>query len=829
MKNERIVRAYDSINPTPQEKERMLRNILAEADLEKPVRKAKKKEPVVYTARATKTNPVSLIATVAACVAVVAGSVFLLSKTGGMKPSQPVYASPSQTEEVILPFRNPYDAVLEKYHRAIEEGWTREQCEIEGISPRMEAGADLTKVGYALLDLDGDGREELLVAEETVPHMDNIWDIYTTLEDGTPIQIWCDERDGYQCYLHEGNAIQIGMTTKEESEYTFYQLQGVQMVTLESLRYEDEDTVFHTDAEGNTRQVTSKEAQDIAYSRDNQKLDLTWLADIPDYLRDAETVERYTPILEKYKTALAYGWDRTMCVENGISMLTPIESEYEGLYYAISDLDGNGTKELVISEYPYREDTDTNFIDIYTILDGHVIQLMSLGDLDIRYLCEGGVVKDMTPQEQGTYDAYASFWEIREDQFAQTGSIYNKNGNWYHGFRGYEQITREEADEEVRSFKPAKLEFTRMDAHVEKESLTGYEEFDYIVNKYVTALNRNWTREHCEQNDISPDIFSETTIRNNLGWCLLDIDKNGVEELVISDGVHLFDLYVMMPHNGGPGHLVCANNGESYQLCENGVIQNHGFYSGTTAWRNYTLVDVDIIQRDIVFYDGELNQYYYGTDGKDLEPISKDKAGNLINGDRTLELTLIHFVEAEPFDPDEILYYQSLLELYQTALDEDWDPPTCLENGLSLMVAHCDEYYEELGYAMIDLDDNGTNELIITDGTNIYDLYTIIQDEIIGPMNLLSAMERINYYLTENNLIYHFGSGSASSNYQTIQRLNGLDLILIEGYFFDGKTDPENPWYYYDGETIGDSCGGLDVQAIIDSYKIVEIPFTPFE
>ena len=45
---------------------------------------------------------------------------------------------------------------------------------------------------------------------------------------------------------------------------------------------------------------------------------------------------------------------------------------------------------------------------------------------------------------------------------------------------------------------------------------------------------------------------------------------------------------------------------------------------------------------------------------------------------------------------------------------------------------------------------------------------------------------------------------------------------------YDGETDPNNPWYFYDGDQQGDSCGSLDVQAILDGIQIAKIPFTPF-
>ena len=85
-----------------------------------------------------------------------------------------------------------------------------------------------------------------------------------------------------------------------------------------------------------------------------------------------EAVEWYTPVLEKYRTARQEGWDRIMCRENDLSMRTPIENEDESLYYALHDLNNDGIKELIISEYPYRADTDTSFIDIFTRVDGEV-------------------------------------------------------------------------------------------------------------------------------------------------------------------------------------------------------------------------------------------------------------------------------------------------------------------------------------------------------------------------------------------------------------------------------------------------------------------------
>lgn len=551
----------------------------------------------------------------------------------------------------------------------------------------------------------------------------------------------------------------------------------------------------------------------------------------PDWipLENENTADSFRDIIYRYMRAADEGWNAAMCLENGMSELTPVGPD-EGLYYAMFDLNGDGTEELIISEYPYRENTDTEFIDIYAMVDGTVRNVMSVKEEDMWSLCVHGYIKDISPAQRPEWNKYASYWQFHAEHFEMEFAVGQKDDQWFtEGYRGVgAAITREEADEIVSNYPPQKLDFQVIQSVPSKLHNTGYEGFDHILDKYSLALTQNWTVEQCQQNDISPQILDETTITQNLGWCMVDIDNNGIEELVISDGVHLLDLYVMMPHNGGPGHLICANGGEFWQLCENNVFENQGHYSGTAAWRHYTLKDTDMIQQDIVFYDGELNQYYYGANGDDLNPISKEKAGEFIGRERTAELDLNFFIP-QTFDPDEVSYYQNLLELYQKGLRENWDPPTCMENGLSLMVAHQGEYYEDLGYALKDLDGNGIDELIITDGLNIYDLYTVIQDEEEGPLHLVSAMERIQYYLTTDGWIYNLGSGGAAVSYHALYSLEGRELKLLEGYMMDADTDPNNPWFYYDGQNRLGACPTAEAAAAMDSYVFAEIPFTPFQ
>lgn len=533
----------------------------------------------------------------------------------------------------------------------------------------------------------------------------------------------------------------------------------------------------------------------------------------------------YKETLERYNRAMDQGWNRTMCKANSMSMLTPIESGQESLYYALYDLNSDGTDELIISEYPYREDTDTSFIDIYTVTDGEVKNVMSLGDVAQRSLCEGGFIKQLD-LEHGEYSSYASYWKLDGISFQRELTVYEKDGQWFtEGYRGVgAAITKAEADEIVAAYPSLKLDFSEIGQEEQSEYLTGYEAYDYIVNKYVTALSENWTSSQCEEHDISPYIFKNTTIFDGLGWCLLDVDENGVEELVISDGVSLFDLYTILPTDGGAAHVVMSNGGETWQLCENGVLQMHGLYSGTNAWRYYTLSDIDLKQRDMVFYEGSTNQYYYGANDNDLKPIDKNEVGNLFARDRTAELALTPFVVPESFDPYEMEYYDSLLDIYCQAVREEWNPGQCVEKGISMMIGYYGELYGELGYSLMDLNGDSVKELIITDGSNIFDLYTIIQDEETGPLHLISAMERQTYYLVKDMRIYCMGSGSAAVQYHTLYTLDETELTLLEGYMYDTDT-----WYFYDGDEQGEPCGSFDPLPIINDYMNLGIQNTKFE
>lgn len=532
----------------------------------------------------------------------------------------------------------------------------------------------------------------------------------------------------------------------------------------------------------------------------------------------------YDEIIATCRAAIEEGWDADKCLAFNISPRFASSRDYArtNAGYQLLDIDGNGTQELLIGH--------ENYIWNLYALDGNTTAVLLLSDPDdgtVYELHEGAhITKELTTKEEGWHDCYL----LKGTELTQEASLYGV-GNDYQDLLTGKTISAEEAFDIIYRYDRQELLLTWFFDYPEsiRDGEGTLEPYLPIIEKYKTALTENWTWEQCDQADISREIMYDTTIRNHLGWCLLDIDQNGIEELIIGDGVHLFDLYTLMPNDGQPGHLLCASP-DSYTLCKDGTIERREFYSGTSLWRWLRLSGMDLAEQNVMFYEGEQNQYSYGTSEQNLQPISKDEAGTyLANTEKSaMELPLTPFVEMEAVTyPEPNVYYEPIIETYRKAIEEGWDPGKCMENGISLMIGYYGELYTELGHNQIDLNGDGCDELIITDGANIFDLYTVIHDETDGALRLVDATERNQYYMTKGDVIYRKGSGGAALTYHSFYKVGERGLILQKAYMYDG-SDPNNPWFSSIDEIEWGYCLGIDPQSTIDSYEIVEIPFVPF-
>lgn len=165
--------------------------------------------------------------------------------------------------------------------------------------------------------------------------------------------------------------------------------------------------------------------------------------------------------------------------------------------------------------------------------------------------------------------------------------------------------------------------------------------------------------------------------------------------------------------------------------------------------------------------------------------------------------------------------YRTVIQTYRSAIEEGWNMEQCSMEQISCLAAFV-ESPEDLGYALRDLDGDGAEELLITDGSEIYSMHALFQDSTIL---WLSGMERIHYYLCEDGLISEVGSSSAAETTYTFYSFSNNTLDVIIRLSFDANRDPENPWFREDFQT---TITEEEAQNILNSHRQQAISFVPF-
>jgi hypothetical protein len=118
------------------------------------------------------------------------------------------------------------------------------------------------------------------------------------------------------------------------------------------------------------------------------------------------------------------------------------------------------------------------------------------------------------------------------------------------------------------------------------------------------------------------------------------------------------------------------------------------------------------------------------------------------------------------------------------------------------------ESLSDVGYAIIDIDGNGTPELLMAgmgDSEDIYEdviynLYTYIDGEIVF---LASSGERYQYSLSASDgLIYESRSASAYTAYSNLYKINNETgkLEVVEAVIYDDNENETAPWFYAMGD-----------------------------
>ncbi len=186
-----------------------------------------------------------------------------------------------------------YDEIIENYRTMIREKWDASQIFDTEYSPVLgylsESADAQDAVGYTMMDVNGDGVDELLIGETDTELAANrlIFDAYT-MKDGQPVQLFVShERNRYYLSEDESGAILVANEAANgaaNSAWYYYVVSGDELQIVQGVIYDlaadEQNPWFLTYDEdwdtSNDEATTEEDAQNIIDSYTNTYAALDW-------------------------------------------------------------------------------------------------------------------------------------------------------------------------------------------------------------------------------------------------------------------------------------------------------------------------------------------------------------------------------------------------------------------------------------------------------------------------------------------------------------------------------------------------------------------------
>ena len=213
--------------------------------------------------------------------------------------------------------------------------------------------------------------------------------------------------------------------------------------------------------------------------------------------------------------------------------------------------------------------------------------------------------------------------------------------------------------------------------------ITSYPKYDEIIRQYYNGVNANWSMSDYSDRNLCYLAGYETS-SSDLGYCTMDIDGDGIEELMIgsvnadADTSMFFDLYTMV--NGQRSLVISSGERDRYYLCEDHTIANEASGGAmSSSFKYYDLVSGQLQIKENVFLDGfdhPENPWFYTTteDCTDYStPISEEEGQNIRGKYSYMNIPYVSLSEigsqtvSETTQPETSSYRQQAEESVKTA------------------------------------------------------------------------------------------------------------------------------------------------------------------
>ena len=312
-----------------------------------------------------------------------------------------------------------------------------------------------------------------------------------------------------------------------------------------------------------------------------------------------------------------------------------------------------------------------------------------------------------------------------------------------------------------------------------------------ILAKYISANSEGWTAVQCMINDISPAVVTA----DKYGYTLIDLNGDGRGELVITTGSAILDLFGIYSGDNLASHILSENEQHSFLCKDNVILSTKTGTNGDIIDTIFRLTEDYHFAVETVLINQAEGGWLAGSSEADAQPISDSQASEIMTAYPTEIVTYTAFPARQQKTADEMPEaYQLVINKDITAITEGWGWAEGENTGICPMISNVSSL-SDLGYALMDLDGDGTEELIIADNGQrqvIYDLYSLVNGQLV---HILSGGERNSYELRENSVILNVGSNGAASTDYVFYRVSGGQLVQDTLIRFDAMADENHPWF----------------------------------
>ncbi|MBQ6892879.1 MAG: hypothetical protein IJN48_01620 [Clostridia bacterium] len=202
----------------------------------------------------------------------------------------------------------------------------------------------------------------------------------------------------------------------------------------------------------------------------------------------------------------------------------------------------------------------------------------------------------------------------------------------------------------------------------------------------------------------------------------------------------------------------------------------------------------------------------------------------------TIAETTIETKAVETAMPEKEIFpeYHSILETIKLGINNDWEFDEFEKQNISYLAAYA-ESPSDIVYALYDLDSDGSDELIVSDGFGwILNVYTMRYD---GATPILWGYERVTYDICENGYIIESGADGAAAGSYAVMLLKDGYLNTLQNFYYEEEYDPNSDTYiskcyfgsgaYYIDEMSEISEDSM--HEMLEKYKPLELDYTPIK